>query len=80
MDEERIRARVRGMLETGALPCDDAQQMWAGRGGGERCAACTERIDAAEVEYEVELSSGTVLRLHRRCHGIWFEECQPLRR
>jgi hypothetical protein len=23
------------------------------------------------------LSSGAVIRLHRTCHAIWFEECGP---
>jgi hypothetical protein len=40
--------------------------------------ACGEPIAATEVEFEVELTSGTVIRLHRVCHEIWREECDSL--
>ena len=78
MDKASIRGRVRQMLETGALPCDDNGKVWAGRGMGTHCAACGEPIAAAEVEFEVELTSGTAIRLHRVCHEIWREECDSL--
>jgi hypothetical protein len=78
MDNASIRVRVRQMLETGALPCDEHGKVWAGRGMGTHCAACGEPIAAADVEFEVELRSGTAIRLHRVCHGIWREECDSL--
>jgi hypothetical protein len=78
MDKATIRARVRRMLETGVLPCDGDGKVWAGRGVGTHCAACGEPIAPTDVEFEVELSSGTALRLHRVCHGIWREECDSL--
>jgi hypothetical protein len=78
MKADTIRARVRQLLEAGALPCDEDGKVWAGRGVGTHCVACDEPIAATEVEFEVELTSSTVLRLHRQCHAIWREECDSL--
>jgi hypothetical protein len=39
---------------------------------------CTERIESRETEFEVELSSGLTLRLHRRCYTLWLDECGAL--
>lgn len=80
MHEDTIRARIRTMLETGDLPCDDTDRIWAGRGLGDFCAACADRIEPTEIEYEVELTSGQTLRLHRACHALWMQECEPLPR
>jgi hypothetical protein len=78
MDSLNIRARIRQMVETGELPCEESGKVWAGRGNGTHCAACGEIIEQNEIEFEVELGPGTVLRLHRLCHYIWQEECQTL--
>ncbi|MGH7278757.1 MAG: hypothetical protein ACREJG_08720 [Candidatus Rokuibacteriota bacterium] len=80
MEDGEVRDRIRRMLETGDLPCEDRQATWAGDGEGQQCAACAAPIAATEIEFEVILSSGTVIRLHRLCHGIWLEECEPLTR
>jgi len=47
MDREVVRARIRTMLETGTLPCDDAERTWGGRGLGRHCSACGEEISAS---------------------------------
>lgn len=44
---------------------------------GQQCIACEAPIAATEVEYEIDFD-GRTLRLHRRCHEIWLEECRPL--
>jgi len=77
MDEAAIRMRIRTMIETGALPCDEPEKTWAGKGSGTHCAACGEPISRTEVEFEVEVA-GTTLRLHRLCHQLWLEECEPI--
>jgi hypothetical protein len=76
MDAPTIRRRVREMITTGELPCDDLAGLWAGRGDGKRCAACTEPIGAQEIEYEVNLTSGKRALLHQPCHTIWLQECE----
>jgi hypothetical protein len=77
VEEVAIRARIRELLETKTLPCDEPRATWAGNGGGQRCVACTNAIAPTEIEFEVDLASGLTLRLHRRCHDIWRQECAP---
>lgn len=79
--EQLVRERIRQMLERGEIPCDEPDKTWAGHGTGSHCAACGEQIAPTEIEYEVELSGSgqLVLRLHRRCHDLWHEECGPNR-
>jgi hypothetical protein len=79
MDEAMIRRRIQEMLQTGALPCDDAAQVWGSTGDGVRCSACAEAIAPADVQFDVDLRSGLTIHLHRRCHQIWVEECEPLK-
>ena len=75
---EEIRARMRQMVETGQISCAEPDKVWAGRGNGSHCAACTDPIGPTEIEFEIDLQSGSTLRLHRACHAIWREECEPL--
>jgi hypothetical protein len=78
MDEAAIRARIRAMVATGVLPCDEPEKTWAGKGEGKYCAACRQRISLSEVEFEVDVA-GTTLRLHRLCHQFWLEECELIK-
>jgi hypothetical protein len=78
VDKVTIRARVRGLIESGTLPCDEPEKTWAGNGAGERCLACGDPIGRQEIEFEVEFAGRTIL-LHGPCHRIWLEECEPLR-
>ena len=78
MDELNIRARIRQMVDTGELPCEESGKVWAGRGSGTHCAACGETIEPTQIEFEVPLGRSRFLRLHRLCHHIWHEECQTL--
>jgi hypothetical protein len=76
LEEAEIRIRVRALILTGQLPCEEPDHLWAGRGDGKLCIACREPIDATEVESEVDLQTGATVRLHRACHVIWEEECE----
>jgi hypothetical protein len=79
MDETAVRARIRLLNETGVIPCDETpDRLWAGPGTGDTCAVCTEHISPTETEFEVDLSSGVTLRLHRRCYMLWLDECGTL--
>ena len=75
MTEEDIRERIRRMLTTGDLACDDAGRVWAGEGSGKRCAACLEAIVPSDVEFEADFN-GRTLYFHPRCHQIWLDECE----
>jgi hypothetical protein len=78
MKEIALRLRVRQLVESGEVPCEEPGKTWAGRGSGTHCAACGELISAADIEFEAELRSGVVLRMHRVCHDVWREECESL--
>ena len=80
MEEITLRVRVRQLVETGEVPCEEPGKTWAGRGTGTHCVACGEPIRPDEIEFEAELSSGATLRLHRLCHDVWREACASLRR
>jgi hypothetical protein len=77
MEDNAVRRRIREMIATGALPCEDPAHLWAGHGEGKRCAGCAELITSGDIEYEVLLTSGTKILLHRQCHAIWQRECEP---
>jgi hypothetical protein len=77
MEDSAIRLRIREMLATGELPCEDPVGLWAGWGDVKRRAGCVELITQQDVEYEVKLASGTTTLLHRACHVTWLEECEP---
>jgi hypothetical protein len=77
MEDNAVRRRIREMITTGALPCEDPPHLWAGHGDGKRCAGCAERITSGDIEYEAALTSGKMILLHRRCYAIWQEECEP---
>lgn len=79
MTEAEIRARIRRLHASGDIPCEEPERTWGGNGLGEYCAACSEIIPRDEIELEVDLPSGKRIRLHRRCHQFWLEECEPMR-
>jgi hypothetical protein len=76
MEEITLRLRVRRLVQSGEVPCEEPGKTWAGRGNGTHCAACGEPIGPSEIEFEAELLSGATLRLHRVCHDVWREECE----
>ena len=73
-----LRDRVRQLVETGEIPCEEPGKTWAGRGSGTHCAACGEPIRPTDIEFEADLPSGLTLRLHRLCHDVWREECESM--
>jgi hypothetical protein len=75
MHQDQIRARIKKLLQTGDIPCESPEDIWAGSGQGHSCAGCGGAIRPDEVEYEVDLRAGFTIRLHRACHMIWLEEC-----
>jgi hypothetical protein len=67
MEDNAVRRRIREMITTGALPCEDPPHLWAGHGDGKRCAGCAEPVTSGDIEYETALTSGKMIPLHRRC-------------
>jgi len=63
--------KIRDKLDSGGLPRDTPEHMFAGYGNGKPCDGCETPILAAHVEYEFDAAEGRVIRLHLRCVGLW---------
>ncbi len=77
MNDFLLRARIRELIKSSAVPCDEPDKLWASRGTGTHCLACGDPITPADVEYEVEFD-GASFRVHRTCFILWREECGTL--
>src|SRR6266850_8098377 len=68
-------ARTTERTRRGALPAAVGvlRWRWVGPGMGMDCDGCRERIDRAERELEVEVSSTLVFRFHVGCFAVWSE-------
>lgn len=71
-----LRDRARALVRSGALPCVQQEDTWAGPGLGFECSLCGEPITRAQVEYELRfvLDGGEkqqVYRLHVACLLAW---------
>lgn len=58
-------------VSEGLLPIQDPITTWAGYGTGVPCDCCDARIDATQIEHELELPGDRVLRLHASCEAMW---------
>ena len=72
---DRTRA-VDARIDAGALRADLPVSTWGGPGEGHRCDACTEPVDAAEMEIESDFRDGETLRFHVRCFARWLARVQ----
>ena len=68
-------ARTTERTRRGTLPAAVGllRWRWVGPGMGMDCDGCRERIDRAERELEVEVSSTLVFRFHVGCFSAWSE-------
>jgi hypothetical protein len=69
VDPTSIRARIRGLLDSRAIPCEEPETLWAGGGTGGLCLACSQPIATTDVEYEVEFAAATPV-LHDLGRGV----------
>jgi hypothetical protein len=67
--------RIRIKIDARVLPAVRADNLYAGYGRGQRCNACDESIDGAQVEYEMTFADDRVYRLHVSCAALWEAEC-----
>ena len=75
-DEEGLRRQARAALNSATIPRDGPTGVWGGNGSGESCPVCGHRIDAAEMELEIEFAvvstSGVrEFHLHLPCFAAW---------
>jgi hypothetical protein len=71
-----LRAHIRWLLRTGALPPRAAEQkLYGGRGTGQVCACCSRDVSPVDVLYEVELPEHALpLPMHLHCLEVWEDE------
>lgn len=74
MDTEQRRGAVIEALRIGIVPREEPLKMWAGFGTNARCALCGRRLQASDIEYELEFASGISLIVDSHCHSLWDEE------
>jgi len=82
-DEATLRQKARAAIQGGKLPRRLPDRTWAGKGGGGSCSVCTDPLDAAEIEFELEFTSAdqqpfavTSYHVHMRCLAAWEFERQ----
>ena len=74
--DPELRSLARQRLDAAQLPLALTGQLYAGRGSGQRCALCAQKIEPEHVEYEVDIASDVrTLLFHLRCHNAWQLEC-----
>jgi hypothetical protein len=72
-NDERLRQRVRQLLQSGTLPRRYPAKLWVAPATNAPCCCCGESIKAG-YEYELAFSATPSLKFHPRCYVIWDEE------
>lgn len=76
MDEQTLRAQIRGYIRSGRLPLASARDgLFGGKGEGGNCDCCGDPITPAQIQYEVEHGAAT-LQMHLRCYDEWRRESE----
>ena len=75
-DEDELRRKARAALNAAIIPREGPSGVWGGNGSGESCPVCGHRVDASEMELEmefaVESTSGVrEFHLHLPCFAAW---------
>lgn len=71
-----LLARIRAKLASGDLPVRGPLETFGGPSSGRECAACGERIAAAEAEIEASAVDGPQRFFHPRCFNLLTMERQ----
>ena len=70
-DETALRLLAKRKIETGALPREAPESVFAGKGSGLLCSLCNQPVTANDYEFEYGNGGGKVPRFHLRCQEIW---------
>jgi hypothetical protein len=76
--QEALRRIARKRIAAGQLPHEAPSRMWGGSGTDQPCALCDMPISSDEIEYEIEIASGSAVRtfvFHMVCQSVWQLEC-----
>lgn len=71
--DERVRLRVRQLLQSGELPRMYPAKLWVAPATNLLCCCCGEPIKTG-YEYELAFPNARSLKFHPRCYVIWDEE------
>jgi hypothetical protein len=75
-DAAALLERARRAIAARELPPEVKSRVWGGRGSGQLCSLCGQRIGFNDVEIELEGSDGAAgVRFHSKCHLLWQEAC-----
>jgi hypothetical protein len=75
-----LRSRVRKLLLCRQLPPPPPDRCWAGLADGTHtCAACAERIEGHDMQFETQCPGGQVIFFHIACHDVWESAAAALR-
>ena len=73
MNEEDLRATVRALLQSRALPGRRPDRTWGRPGRDLACSVCTLPIGRADIELEVHFALD-VYQVHTECFAVWQRE------
>ena len=79
-----VRDSLLEAIRSGKLPSRSPERTWAGRGCGDPCMVCDQRINADELEYELEFAPGADSKqpegrhIHLGCFSAWETERQKV--
>lgn len=71
-----IAAIVQRKIAAGTLPRQAVSRTWVGHGTGLSCEACDQQISSEDIENEVDLAEGRVIRMHHRCWVEWVKQTE----
>ena len=58
----------------GRLPMESMPRVWGGPANGEKCDACDEKVEKAQVVIEGQTEQGRLVFFHPRCFYVWQGE------
>jgi hypothetical protein len=66
--------KTRDTMRRGGLPRprSDSNTAWVGRGEGASCSGCSEMIEKAETQCEVDFGAALTFTFHRECYQAWM--------
>jgi hypothetical protein len=68
---DALRTRIEEGIRDGSLPATDCLVTWYGRGRGQVCVVCSQRILGSDVAIDCDLPGGTTAWFHAPCYELW---------
>ena len=77
IDKQTLRRNALAAMQAEVIPHHSPLHIWGGSGSGQKCPICSQLIDPADVELELEFApagledSSRELHLHLPCFAAW---------